>query len=151
MGWTPAIFEAEHGDYRLSTDPALIDVDVVHGFLSRDSYWAQGLRRDRLERALARSLPIGVYAADGSLAAFARLVTDYAVFAYLRDVFTLPAHRGKGLASWIASEIRHHPELATVTSWMLATKDAHRVYERAGYRAAPHPEYYMTIPKPDGD
>lgn len=143
-----AIFEAGLGDYVLSTDPHRLDVAAIHAFLAGDSYWAQGLTRERLERALDHSLVIGIYAPDGSLAAFGRVVTDYAMFAYLRDVFTQPAHRGRGLASWLASEIRNHPELAAVTTWMLATRDAHAVYEKAGYRAAPHPENYMTVPKP---
>ena len=148
MNWEPAIFEITRDGYVLSTDPARLDFDLVHGFLARDSYWAQGMTADRLKRALSHSLPVGVYAPDGSMAAFARLVTDYAVFGYLRDVFTVEDHRGSGLASWIATEIRKHPELSTVSSWMLATRDAHGVYEKAGYRAAPHPEYYMTVPKP---
>ncbi|RRN71761.1 GNAT family N-acetyltransferase [Agrobacterium deltaense] len=148
MNWEPAIFEITRDGYVLSTDPARVDFDLVHGFLARDSYWAQGMTADRLKRALSHSLPVGVYAPDGSMAAFARLVTDYAVFGYLRDVFTVEDHRGRGLASWTATEIRKHPELSTVSSWMLATRDAHGVYEKAGYRAAPHPEYYMTVPKP---
>ncbi|MGV1953919.1 GNAT family N-acetyltransferase [Agrobacterium sp. 22-214-1] len=148
MNWEPAIFEITRDGYVLSTDPARVDFDLVHGFLARDSYWAQGMTADRLKRALSHSLPVGVYAPDGSMAAFARLVTDYAVFGYLRDVFTVEDHRGRGLASWIATEIRKHPELSTVSSWMLATRDAHGVYEKAGYRAASHPEYYMTVPKP---
>lgn len=148
-GWSPAIFEARRDGYVLSTDLSRIDREAVFDFLANDSYWAKSLAPAQLKRALENSLVIGIHAADGSLATFARVVTDYAVFAYLRDVFTLPAHRGRGLASWLAAEIRNHPELATVTSWMLATRDAHAVYEKAGYRPAPHPEYYMTVPKPD--
>jgi len=72
------------------------------------------------------------------------------VFAYLRDVFTLPHHRGKGLATWIATAVREHPELVTVSSWMLATRDAQAVYEKAGYRAVPHPEYYMSLQEATG-
>lgn len=110
MNWEPAIFEITRDGYVLSTDPARVNFDLVHGFLARDSYWAQGMTADRLKRALSHSLPVGVYAPDGSMAAFARLVTDYAVFGYLRDVFTVEDHRGRGLASWIATEIRRHPE-----------------------------------------
>ncbi|UWU30862.1 GNAT family N-acetyltransferase (plasmid) [Rhizobium sp. WSM1274] len=148
MPRVPIVFEASRNGYRLSTDRARLDLATVHRFLTDDSYWAHGMTLDQLQRALEHSLPIGIYAEDGSPAAFGRVVTDYAVFAYLRDVFTLPAHRGKGLACWLAKEIRNHPELASVTSWMLATRDAHAVYEKAGYRPAPHPEYYMTVPKP---
>ncbi len=134
--------------YSLSTDRARIDIDVVDRFLTDEAYWTDGLPRPVLERALAGSLPMGLYAPDGAMAGFARLVTDHAVFAYLRDVFVLPTHRGRGLAPWLALTIRSHPELATVTSWMLATRDAHAVYAKAGYAPVPHPEYYMTVPKP---
>ena len=90
-------------------------------------------------------VPLSLLAPDGSTAGFARLITDYTVFAYLRDVFTLPQHRGKGLAAWLALTIRSHPELVSVSNWMLATRDAHGVYARAGYQPVPHPEWYMTF------
>ncbi|MFT4185402.1 MAG: GNAT family N-acetyltransferase [Rhizobium sp.] len=143
------IFEAEHRGYRLSTDRARLDIDRIHGYLAEESYWARGLNRALFERALAGSLPVAIYAPSGELATFARVVTDLAVFAYLRDVFTLPEHRGQGLATFLAQAIRSHPELTTVSSWMLATRDAHGVYAKAGYAPVPHPEYYMSIPKPD--
>lgn len=133
--------------YRLTTDRRLLDVDAVHAYLTEESWWARGMTRDRLERAIAGSLPMTLFAPGGSFAGFARVVTDYAVFAYLRDVFVLPAHRGRGLAAWIATVVRAHPDLSGVTTWMLATTDAHAVYERAGYRADPHPERYMRVPR----
>ncbi|MGG6895017.1 MULTISPECIES: GNAT family N-acetyltransferase [Rhizobium] len=142
-----SIHVAHRNGYILSTDPALIDIGIVHGFLANDSYWAKDLKLSTLRRALDHSLVIGMYAAGGAMVGFGRLVTDYAIFAYLRDVFILPDHRGQGLASWLAQEIRNHPELATVESWMLATQDAHAVYEKAGYRPAPRPGNYMTVPK----
>ena len=135
------------GGYRLTPDRGLIDVDAVHAYLSEESWWARGMTRDRLERALAGSLPFVILAPDGTLAGFARVVTDYAVFAYLRDVFVLPAHRGRGLATWAAVVIREHPELAGVGTWMLASSDTQAVYERAGYRPDPHPERYMRVPR----
>lgn len=135
--------------YRLTTDRAAIDLDLVGRFLAEEAYWSKGMTRADLERALAGSLPMAVLAPTGEMVGFARLVTDYTVFAYLRDVFTLRAHRGRGLAAWLAETIRSHPELASVRSWMLATRDAHSIYERAGYRRVPHPEYYMSVPKAD--
>jgi GNAT superfamily N-acetyltransferase len=134
--------------YVISTDPSRLDLEAVLHFLSTESYWGKTMTMPRLSRALDNSMPIGIYAPNGSLAGFARVVTDYAVFAYLRDVFVLTEHRGRGLATWLATVIREHPELTGITSWMLATRDAHGVYERAGFRRAPHPEWYMTIPKP---
>lgn len=140
----PQLWTREDG-YGLTTDRAALDLDLIHDFLIRDAYWIKDMSRDRLERALAGSLPMAVLAPDGSMAGFARLVTDYTVFAYLRDVFTLPAHRGRGLATWLALTIRSHPELAGVSTWMLATRDAHGVYARAGYKPVPHPDWYMSI------
>lgn len=134
--------------YSLSTDRSRLDLDQIERFLAEEAYWTTGLPRPLLERALANSLPIGIHAPDGGMAGFGRLVTDYATFAYLRDVFVLPAHRGHGLSIWLAKEIRTHPELASVTTWMLATRDAHAVYAKAGFAPVPHPEYYMNIPKP---
>ena len=141
-----AIFEERRADgYHLSTDPARLDHDVICNFLMQDAYWGKGMERAQILRAIAHSLPIGVYAPDGSLAAFGRVVTDYAAFAYLRDVFTLPAHRGRGIASWLARAIRQHPELLTIRTWLLFTRDAHSVYARAGYAPVPVPEGYMSI------
>ena len=131
--------------YTLSTDRARLDLDVVHAFLSGQSYWAQGVPRDVVSRALDNSLPFGLYAPDGELAGFARVLTDYAMFAYLRDVFVDPAHRGKGLATWMSRAMRDHPGLDSVTNWTLATADAHEVYRRAGYVLAEHPEWYMQV------
>ena len=146
---TETVFEARSEGYVLSTDRGRVDVAVVHAFLTTESYWGRGASLDQLQRAIDNSLPITICAADGSFAAFGRLVTDYAIFAYLRDVFTVPAHRGRGLASWLALEIRNHPQLSSVTSWMLATRAAPGVYARAGFKPAPHPEYYMMVPKPE--
>ncbi|AVA25856.1 MULTISPECIES: GNAT family N-acetyltransferase [unclassified Rhizobium] len=142
------VFEAEHEGYTLSTDRARLDVDRIHRYLSEESYWARGLDRALLERALAGSLPVAIYAPNGDFAAFARVVTDLAIFAYLRDVFTLPDHRGRGLATFLTAVIQSHPELKTVSNWMLATRDAHAVYAKAGFAPVPHPEYYMSIRKP---
>lgn len=135
--------------YSLSTDRARLDYDLVERFLAEEAYWSSGLSRPVLERALANSLPMGLYAPDCSMVGFARLVTDCAVFAYLRDVFVVPEHRGRGLSVWLAREIRNHPDLSTVTTWMLATRDAHAVYAKAGFAPVPHPEHYMSVPKRD--
>lgn len=134
--------------YSLCTDRARIDLDLVSRFLAQHAYWSSGLPRPVLERALDNSVPMGLYAPDGAMVGFGRLITDCVVFAYLRDVFVVPDHRGRGLSVWLAREIRNHPGLATVTTWMLATRDAHGVYAKAGFAPVPHPEYYMSVPKP---
>ncbi len=140
---------ARSDGYTLSTDRTRLDVDAVERFLCEDAYWTTGHARQTLERALAGSLVMGAYAPDATFAGFARLVTDCAIFAYMRDVFVMPDHRSKGLATWMALAIRDHPDLETVSTWMLATADAHGVYEKAGFQRAPHPEWYMTLPRND--
>lgn len=137
------VFEQQHGVYRLSTDRALLDLGRIAAFLTKDAYWGKGLDRAAVERAVAGSLPIGAYAADGSLAGFARVVTDGAVFAYLRDVFVLPAHRGQGLGRALGAVALDHPDLATVRNWMLATRDAHGVYAPLGFAPVADPSMYM--------
>lgn len=132
--------------YTLTTDRTRLDIDRVLGFLTQDSYWASTMTRARLERALDASLPMVIHDPSGAFAGFGRLVTDYATFAYLRDVFILRDHRGKGLATWLAVVIRTHPELTQVTNWLLFTRDAQGVYEKAGFRPVPYPDGYMKVP-----
>ncbi|HEY8613019.1 MAG TPA: GNAT family N-acetyltransferase [Roseomonas sp.] len=143
LGFETAVLERRHGEYRLSTDRALLDLDAVHSFLAGESYWARGLNRAVMERAIAGSLPIGAYGPDGALAGFARVVTDGAVFAYLRDVFVLAPHRGKGLGRALSAAMLEHPDLTTVRNWMLATKDARGVYAGLGFGPVAEPSNLM--------
>ena len=137
MKWTgPDGFEADDNAER-------VDVDVVHGFLS-GSYWAQGIPRDVVERSIAGSLNLGVYAADGAMVAFARMVTDKATFAWLADVFVLESHRGHGLGRFVVSTLLEHPELKGIRRFMLATADAHELYRTYGF-AEEEPGRLMTI------
>ena len=119
--------------YTISDDPARVDVDAVHRYLHDESYWARGVPRDVVERSIAGSLPFGLYAPDGSLAGFARVVTDRATYGYLADVFTLDAHRGSGLGVWLVEVVLSHPELQGLRRWVLFTEDAHGLYERFGF------------------
>ena len=138
MRWTgPDGFEADD-----STDR--IDVDVVHGFLST-SYWAPGIPREVVERSIAGSLNLGVYAADGAMVAFARMVTDRATFAWLADVFVLPEYRGHGLGRFVVSTLLEHPDLKGVRRMMLATADAHELYRSYGFAALEDPDRMMVI------
>jgi GNAT superfamily N-acetyltransferase len=138
-----AVLERRHGDYLLSTDRARLDLDAIHGFLSGEAYWAAGVPRVLVERAVAGSLPIAAYAPDGALAGFARAVTDGALFGYLRDVFVLPAHRGRGLGKALSAALLEHPDLATVRNWMLATRDAHALYASLGFGPPTDPGMLM--------
>ena len=137
--------------YTISDDPARVDVDAVHRYLSEESYWAPGVPRDVVERSIAGSLPFGLYAPDGSLAGFARAVTDRAVFAYLGDVFVLPEHRGRGLGVWLTQVVMEHPELQGLRRWVLYTEDAHGLYERFGFGPAATPQRYMELSREAGE
>lgn len=120
--------------YRISTDPAELDREAIWGFLTT-SYWSPGIARETVERSIDNSLPFAVLADDGALAGFARVVTDTTRFGWIADVFVLPEHRGRGLGVWLVEAIVADPRLANLRL-MLATRDAHTLYERFGFRAA---------------
>jgi GNAT superfamily N-acetyltransferase len=133
--------------YEVSTDPERLDLDAVHDFLSQ-SYWAPGIPRGLMERGIRNSIPFGLYAPRRAQVGFARVVSDRAQFAYLADVYVLPAHRGHGLGIWLVECVLSHPDLAAMRRWMLATQDAHELYRRFGFGPAGHPERLMFIERP---
>lgn len=133
--------EWTRGEFTISTDPARIDLDVVHGFLS-GSYWAQGIPREVVRRSIANALCFGVYH-GGRQVGFARVITDRATFAYLGDVFVLEDWRGHGLAAWLLEVIQAHPELQGLRRWVLLTRDAHALYRKAGWSELAAPDRYM--------
>lgn len=118
--------------YRISDQKAELQVEVIHGFLSA-SYWSPGIPRRIVERGIEHSWCVGVYDPADAQAAFARLVTDRATFAYLCDVFVLPQARGLGLSKAIVDFFVNHPELQNLRRWMLATRDAHGLYAQFGF------------------
>ncbi len=128
--------------YEISDDPARLDLGVIHRYLSEDSYWAQGIPRELIERAVAHSLCFGVYAGSAQVG-FARVVSDRTTFAYLADVFVLPEHRGRGLSKRLMAAIMAHPELQGLRRWLLATADAHGLYRQHGFTALAKPERFM--------
>lgn len=136
--------------YVITTDPARLDLDVVHRFL-RDAYWATGIPRDVLARAIRHSLPFGLYAPGGEQCGFARVLTDRAIAALLADVFVLPEHRGRGLGAWLVGCVLAHPDLQGLRRWSLATADAHGLYERFGFTTLANPEAHMAIERTPGD
>ena len=137
--------ERTFGDYLISSDPARLDVEVIHGFL-RESYWAEGIPRELVERAILNSLCFGVYSRNQQIA-FARVVSDYATFAYIADVFVLAPWRGRGISKALMAEIVHHPDLQQLR-WLLGTKDAHGLYQRYGFTAPRFPERQMERTDP---
>lgn len=115
-------------------------------FLAR-SYWAEGISREVVERSIAHSLNFGIYRGSAQIG-FARVITDYATFGYVADVFVLEEHRGKQLGVWLMETVRAHPRLQGLRVWRLATKDAHALYEKVGFRELAHPERMMEIVDP---
>jgi GNAT superfamily N-acetyltransferase len=140
------IVEQRRGAFLISTDPARLDIAAIHGYLHR-SYWAENIPRAVVEKAVAHSLCFGVYAGD-QLAGFARVISDYATFAYICDVFVLEEYRGQGLAKWLMAAILAHPELQGLRRWMLVTRDAHGLYRQHGFQPARRPENVMEITRP---
>ena len=137
-------------EYLISTDPAKLDLHLIHQFLSEHSYWARGIPRDVVARSIANSLCFGVYGGENATpipdwcqVGFARVATDRATFAYLADVFILPEHRGQGLSKRLMEAILAHPDLQGLRRWMLATADAHELYRRYGFTALSHPDRFM--------
>lgn len=126
---------------RISTDPSELNLSMIHRFLSTESYWASGITRTVLQRALAHSLCFGGYLGRTQVA-FARVVTDRATFAHLKDVFVLPEFRGRGFGTALMQAVMAHPDLLAV-AFTLATDDAHTLYEKFGFARSPHPERSM--------
>jgi len=133
--------------YLISCEKSLIDLDVVHGFLT-NCHWAKGISRELVQKSIQHSLCFGVYElSDGERkqVGFARVISDFATFAYLSDVFVLESHRGNDLSKQLLTEIMKHPELQGLRRWMLVTTHAHGLYEQFGFSAPQHPEKIMEI------
>ncbi len=139
-------FERSRGELLVSCDPDRQDLDAIHAFVSR-SYWAEGIPRELLARALANSLCFGLFE-GGRQIGFARVVSDRATFAYLADVYVLEERRGRGLATWLMECVLAHPELQGLRRWALVTRDAHALYRKFGFVTPPHPERWMEISRP---
>lgn len=135
------IGEWRRGAYLLTTDKTRLDLDVIHGFLMT-SYWAAGISADIVICSVENSLTFGLFEGDEQVG-FARVVTDYATFAYLADVFVLRPHRGQGLGKWMMDVVFSHPELQGLRRWMLATRDAHDLYRKHSFTALKEPSIFM--------
>jgi GNAT superfamily N-acetyltransferase len=138
-----ARLERHRDGYTVSTDPALLDVDAIHGYLTR-SYWAAGIPRETVGRSLRLSLCFGVYRGDQQVG-FARLVTDLATFAYLADVFVLEDHRGRGLSKWLMECMTEHPDLRDLRRWHLVTRDAQGLYAQYGFAEPPSGKHMERV------
>lgn len=150
------LYEVQKEAYFISTDPARLDIPLIHEFLSNHSYWAQGVTLSVVEKAIRHSLCFGLYRLEPESrpgisaeverlqqAGFARVITDYATQARIVDVFILPEHRAQGLGKWLVETILAHPELQGLRIWTLSTRDAHSLYARYGFRPLANPEIQM--------
>lgn len=134
-------------ELRLSTLTDEMDVDAIHAYLSAESYWAPGVPREVVARAVHHSLCVGIF--DGAVqVAFARAITDRATYAYLADVYVLEAYRGRGLSRWMMETLDAHPDLQGLRRWMLMTKDAHGLYAQFGFTPLKHPDRAMERTHP---
>jgi GNAT superfamily N-acetyltransferase len=139
--------EWKRDEYTISTNRERLDLNVIHGFLTQ-SYWAAGVPVEIVKRSIENSLPFGLYDNDRQIG-FARVITDYATFAYLADVFVLEDARGAGLGKWLVAAIISHPELQGLRRWMLATRDAHGLYRTVGFENLKQPDRWMEKHEPD--
>ena len=137
------ILETHRDRFTISTDPARLDIDAICDFLTR-AYWANTRPCKRTEHAIQNSLVFGVYEGDRQIGV-ARVVSDYSVFAYLCDLFIHEDYRTHGLGKWLVETILEHPDLKEVRRWLLATHDAHGLYERFGFAAIEEPERWMQM------
>ena len=145
---TMEIMQWQKEGYTISADKTKINIDLVHNYLSNDSYWAQEIPLAIVKRSIENSLCFGVYY-QGRQIGFARIISDFATFAYLGDVFILPEHRGKGLSKWLMQVILDYPQLQGLRRFLLTTKDAHGLYSQFGFILYPQPERLMTRNNPD--
>ena len=140
--------ETARDEFVISTDKEKLDVEVIQKFFAEDSYWARTRTLDQTLAAIRNSICFGVYVGE-KLVGFARVVSDQATFAYLGDVFVLNEYRGRGLSKWLMEVIVSHPELQGLRRWVLATKDAHTLYEKFGFHELVHPDRWMERPAPN--
>jgi GNAT superfamily N-acetyltransferase len=136
-------FEESRGPLTITTDPARLDAEAIHRYLS-ESYWAKNRSRESVERSLNNSLCFGLYESAEQIG-LARVISDFASFAYLCDVYVLDTRQGQGLGAWLVQSVMSHPDLQNLRRWMLATRDAHGLYRHFGFTELQSPERWMEI------
>ena len=143
---TTASTLAHVGPYEITDDPSRVDLDVVHGFLSRESYWRRGVSREDVETSVGWSLPLSVHLATSTptMVGFVRVVTDTVTHAWLDDLFVAREHRGRGIGGALVEAALGHPAVAGAAMQLLLTADAHGLYARHGFRSFPDPNALMA-------
>ncbi|HXR46058.1 MAG TPA: GNAT family N-acetyltransferase [Candidatus Limnocylindrales bacterium] len=137
-------YELHEETLLISDDPVRLNRELIHRFLSERSYWAQGVSPEMVNRSLEHSLCFGVYQA-GQQVGFARVVTDFATFAWLADVFVVEDKRGQGIGKKLVAAVLGHPRLQGLRRFMLGTRDAFGLYARFGFQSLAYPERFMEI------
>ena len=137
----------QFGEFAVTTDRARLDENLIYTVLS-ESYWAKGIPREVVARSIRNSLCFGVLRGSEQVG-FARVISDYATFAYLADVFILEDLRGRGLSKFLMRCIVRHPELQGLRRWTLATRDAHGLYAQFGFKPLANPDRFMELHNPD--
>jgi GNAT superfamily N-acetyltransferase len=140
--------EWKRDEFTISTDKSRLQIGIIQKFLSEDSYWAQNRTLEQTTTAIENSLCFGLYT-EGQQIGFARVVSDFATFAYIGDVFVLSEFRGRGLSKWLMEAMIGHPQLQGLRRWVLATKDAHGLYSQFGFHGLKFPERWMELPAPN--
>lgn len=136
------------GEYEIDTDKRRLDLAGIHTFLSNESYWAKNRTLEQTLTAVENSSCFGVYHGRKQVG-FARVITDRATFAYVGDVYVLEGHRGRGLSKWLMQTIVEQPDMQSLRRWLLATRDAHGLYEQYGFTSLVHPERWMEKTAPN--
>ena len=131
-------------DFYISTDKSKMDIEIIHRYLSEESYWAKGIPKEIVEKSVANSFCFGVFYHDRQIG-FAKVITDLATIAYLGDVFILDKFRGLGLSKLLMETIMHHPELQGLRRWILLTADAHELYRKFGWSNINDPDRWMEV------
>ena len=140
-------FDLEKGEFTITTERERLDVDAIHAYLTR-AYWSEGVPRETVARAIANSICFGVFCGSEQIG-LARVVTDSATYAYLCDVYILEEYRGKGLGTWLMECVMSHGSLQGLRRFSLATRDAHGLYRKFGFRELAKPQSQMEIHRPD--
>ncbi len=133
--------------YYISTERTKLDMDLIHRYLSTESYWCKGISFEIVQRAADNSLNFGVFYGDEQVG-YARVVSDMATVAYLGDVFVVGAHRGKGLSKMLMRAIMQYPGLQGLRRWILLTRDAHELYQQYGWKPIASPDRWMEVHDP---
>lgn len=139
--------EFRRGEFCISTDRTRLSLDTIHAFLV-DCYWAKGIPKEVVARSIKQSLCFGMYLGKKQIG-FARVISDYATYAYIGDVFVLEEFRGQGLGKWLMGCIMEHPRLQGLRRWSLLTRDAHGLYQQFGFRPLEAPGRWMELHRPD--